>query len=88
MPAICPKCGEQAPFAFTATFQLITQPEALKDENKHALGFSETDKLATMKADDRAYERNWEGAETGVTRVTPQDAFEKTPLNAVFPHAA
>lgn len=84
VPAVCPKCGRLAEFAFTSSFQLITQPEALKDENKFFLGTSERDRLETMKADDREYEHNWANAETGVKRVTTSDALARQSLNDVF----
>jgi hypothetical protein len=43
---------------FTVPF-LVTQPVKFKDENKFALGFSETERTATRKADDIEYAKHW-----------------------------
>lgn len=90
-PIACEECGQNMTKLFTTNFQLNTRPEAYSDDNKFALGLSDRERLDTMKADDKAYEKSWEPkdgtrAETGVKRTTVKQALEKMPLNSIFPH--
>lgn len=59
-PAPC-ACGGTAQRVFDATFQVISDRLCDRPENKYALGFDEKTRLATMKADDKAYEASWHG---------------------------
>lgn len=58
--APCPLCRGLAERVFTSP-QLNTQPYYLHDDNKFALGFDETTRRETMKADDVQYEKQWQG---------------------------
>jgi len=57
-PIDCPECKAPMQRLFTAPF-LTTQPVRYKEENKFALGFSETERKETRKQDDIAYAKSW-----------------------------
>lgn len=54
---ICPDCRGTMERVFSLPY-LTTQPWKLNDENKFGLGFSETERTATRKADDVQYAKN------------------------------
>jgi hypothetical protein len=54
----CRECSKLAERVFTSP-QLNTRPFLLHPENKFAWGFSETERTATRKADDIAYNKHW-----------------------------
>lgn len=73
-------CSGMFKRVFSANFNLITQPAHLDDGNKFAYGHSESERLANLKAEESAYEASYAGYDTSVKRVTPQEAFARSPL--------
>lgn len=61
LPTSC-ECGGEAKRVFSAAFQICTDRISDKPENKYALGFDESTRTATRKADDAKYEANWAGS--------------------------
>ena len=62
LPALCPACGADAWRTLSvpninASYVCSDQHE----ENKFALGQSATERLATMRADDKRYAAHWSG---------------------------
>jgi len=55
---VCAACHLQMTRVFTVPF-LVTQPVKFKDENKFALGFSESERTETRKKDDIEYAKHW-----------------------------
>lgn len=77
-PADCASCGATAKRIFSSKFQVIGDPIAFRGENKYALGFDETTRLETMRADDKAYERAWAGHDlTRPKTETLAETFQK-----------
>lgn len=70
-PVTC-TCGAEAKRIFSRP-ALICNPAHLSDANKFAFGRSETERLETMHAHDRAYEANWKDKDVP-DRVTPSSA--------------
>jgi len=73
-PAVC-ACGETAMRVFSVP-QLITQQACYKPENQYALGFDETTRRETQKADDATYDKHWEGK--SVSKPKPQKSLIDT----------
>jgi hypothetical protein len=76
LPAPC-ACGSDATRIFSASFQVCSERQADRPENKYALGFDEKTRTATRKADDADYEKSWAGRNP-VKLAPPKETLVET----------